>query len=318
MVPGLLWSIAAAFWAAAFLIPYRFAVDAAPRLTAMAAMFLAAGVFNAAIAAVQAFRAQQARHATNTNTAGVRRMRPSEAPRHRVELVAAIALTVCTIVANFGIAIALPRVGTGMTSVILKSQVVLTPILAMFALGERMPGYFWAGALVALTGVALPVVQEPDLALGVVGYGAATVAAVGFAAMQIVTRRVIDRIRPAWVNALRLFMCFGLLQLLSDGRQVWSIDRTAWGLAILAAVFGPGFSRLSLMFAVRYVSPSVTALVALFGPLFAFGLGAVFFDEAPTAVDLLGAAIILAGVLWALFPALLSGFRPSGEYETAS
>ena len=109
-------------------------------------------------------------------------------------------------------------------------------------------------------------------------------AAIGFAAMQIVTRRAITRIQPATVNAMRLVMAFVVLQLLPEGRAVWRMPGDVWSMVIAAGVLGPGLSRLSLMSAVRYVSPSLSALIALIGPIFAFGLGAIFLWGVPDRV----------------------------------
>ncbi|MEL7369993.1 MAG: DMT family transporter, partial [Myxococcota bacterium] len=182
--------------------------------------------------------------------------------------------------------------------VVLKSQVVLTPIVSVWALGERASGRFWSGALVALAGVALPALIASDEGHSPLGYGLAFVAAVGFCGMQIVTRRVIHRIEPARVNAIRLVMAIGALQLLEEGRAAWSLNSQTWAYAAAAGVLGPGLSRLCLMTAVRYLSPSVIALVALIGPIFAFALGALFFGEAPSEWELLGAGLILLGIVW--------------------
>ncbi len=290
-VLGFGWSLLAALFAAGFLIPYRFAVESAPRLAAMTAMFVVAAGFNQALALVQ-----------------VRRW-----GLDRRSVLVATALAVCTVVCNLAVALALPSIGTGMTSVVLKAQVVLTPVLAFWALGERVSGRFWAGATLALVGVALPALVDGSGPSTGWGYGWALAGAAGFATMQIITRTVIESIQPAAVNALRLFMAVAVLQLVPDGRSVWTLPASVWGYAALAGILGPGLSRLCLMAALRYVSPSVTALVALVGPILAFGLGAMFFGERPSAVDALGALLIVVGVGWPLLPSILDRFRTPGD-----
>lgn len=282
LAAGIGWSVAAAFFAALFLIPYRFAVEAEPRLTAMTAMFVVAAVFNAAIALAPARG---------------RRLRID-----RVAVAAAVLLAGCTIVSNLGIARAVVDIGAGMTSVVLKSQVVLTPILAWWLLQEKVRARFWVGAALALAGVALAPLVEQTASGVMAGYGWALLASVGFAAMQIITRRVITRIHPPVVNALRLMIAVLALQALSVGRDVWSMSVQAWGYAAAAGVLGPGLSRLSLMNAVRHVSPSVSALIALIGPGFAFALGAMFFDERPSAFEVTGAVMVVGSVVWSLWP----------------
>ena len=280
---GLGWSLLAVLFAAGFLIPYRLAVESAPRWTAMTAMFAAAAIFNGVVALAQHRRWRIDRDATG----------------------AIVVLALFTVTCNFGTARALPDIGAGMTSVVLKAQVVLTPILALWALKESMSGRFWAGGLLALLGVAWPAMAESGstVASGA-GYLWALGAALGFAGMQIYTRRVIDRIQASVVNALRLVMAVLILQLLPEGRDAWSLPPLAWAYAAGAGVLGPGLSRLCLMAAIRHVSPSVTALIALIGPIFAFALGGLVFGERPTWADLVGAGFILAGVVWSLAPSL--------------
>lgn len=287
---GVGWSVLAAVFAAAFLVPYRFAVEEVPRGTAMTAMFASAALFNAAVAL-----AQDGRRALGFGW---------------VSVGAAVGLATLTIIGNFGIAYALPRIGAGMISAVMKAQVVLTPLLALPLLGERAPRRLWAGALLALLGFALPQLAAAEAGSGS-GYAFGFVAALAFAGMQILTRRVIERIRPASVNALRLLMAVLVLHLLPEGRAVWSAGPAAWGYAALAGLFGPGISRLCLMAAVRHVSPSLTALIALFGPVLAFGMGFVFFGTRPTGLELAGAVLIIAGVLWPLLPGLRRA-EPSG------
>lgn len=281
---GLFWSFLAAFFAAGYLIPYRYAVEGAPRMSALTAMFTAAAFFNGAVAFGQ---------------------RPRSLWRvDRVSLLTALLLAFFALIGNWAIARALPDIGAGMTSTVMKAQVILTPILAWLFLDERAPGRLWAGATVALLGFAIPQLIEGRGAHGAIGYAAAFLAALSFAGMQIVTRKVIHRIQAASVNALRLVLAVLVLQLLPEGRAAWTLPAAVWGPAAAAGVLGPGLSRLCLMAAIRHVSPSITALVALVGPVFAFGLGALFFGEAPSTLEVIGAVLILGGVLWPLLPGL--------------
>jgi drug/metabolite transporter (DMT)-like permease len=281
---GVGWSLLAAAFAAGFLIPYRLAVESAPRLSAMTAMFVVAAMFNASVAAAQVGR------------------RLLEVDR--IAARTAVALALCTIAGNAAIAFALPDIGAGMTSAVMKAQVILTPLLAARFLGESASRRLWVGAVLALAGFVVPQVAQAGGLRGSAGYALAFGAAVAFAAMQIVTRRVIHDIQPASVNTLRLLMAVGALQLVPEGRAAWRLTPEIWLYAGLAGVLGPGLSRLSLMAALGHISPSITALVALVGPVLAFGLGYAFFGEAPTSLEVAGAALILFGVLWPLIPGL--------------
>lgn len=260
----------------------------------MTAMFFVAALFNGSLAIAQD---------------GLRVFRFD-----RVAVVTALALATCTILGNLGLGLALPDIGAGMTSVVMKSQVILTPILALWLLKEAAPSRLWAGAIVALAGVAAPQLLA-ETPRGGTGYAWAFMAAVAFALMQIVTRKVIARIHAASVNALRLVLAVAVLHAHPDGAAVWGLSSTVWTYAAWAGILGPGVSRLCLMAALHHISPSWTALVALSGTVFAFGLGWVYFGELPTGFELAGALLIGVGVAWAILPSLRTGRRSSFEHR---
>ena len=295
---GLTLSFLATFFAAGYLIPYRYAVDGSSHFAAMGAMFLFAILFNGGLALAQ-FQ-KKALHFD------------------REAVSTAVALAACTIVGNLGIALALPDIGTGMTSVLLKAQVILTPWMAWWALDEHASPRLWVGAVLAMLGVALPQLIEGSHQ-GDIGYAWALIAAVAFASMQIITRRVIVRIQAASVNTLRLVMALLALQLLPEGRGMWTLSPSVWLAAAAAGLLGPGLSRICLMAALEHMSPSLTALVALIGPILAFGLGYLAYGETPGGLEMSGAVLILVGVFWAMLPSLrdVFGFSPNPSRREA-
>jgi drug/metabolite transporter (DMT)-like permease len=286
---GVLLTLAASFFAALFLIPYGAAVARADRGSVVAAMLLSAAVFNTGLALIQERQ---------------RVLRGWD----RLSLASAGLLAVGTVLGNSGVSVALPDIGPGMTSTVLKAQVIITPALSVWALKERPGGRLWAGGILALGGFALPQVLAGDWR-GSTGYGAAFIAAWGFAGMQVLTRRVVHRIRIPPVNALRLWLAVAILLLLPPelGGGRLALSKEAWLLAAAAGLLGPGLSRLCLMSAVRYISASRTALLAMVGPLMAFGFGYLFHRAVPTGAQAVGAVLILAGVLWPTLSAAATG-----------
>ncbi len=81
-------------------------------------------------------------------------------------------LAVCTVAGNGGISLALPEIGAGMTSAVMKAQVLLTPLLAIWLLREPVSPRLWVGASVALFGFGLP--QWFERGSGGVGTGYGT------------------------------------------------------------------------------------------------------------------------------------------------
>jgi drug/metabolite transporter (DMT)-like permease len=129
------------------------------------------------------------------------------------------------------------------------------------------------------------------------GVGLALLGASMWATMQVITRSVASRIDLVLVNAFRLWLSVVVLACVPGtvtGAAAMPVE--GWALAMIAALVGPFFSRVALMYAVRYITASHSTLIALAGPIFAFLLGLAVFGTAPTALEIAGGLIILAGV----------------------
>jgi drug/metabolite transporter (DMT)-like permease len=286
---GALLSLTAALLAAAFLIPFKLASERAPSDLVTLAMLASAALFNTA------------------TTLGSRLGRSSaRATSRRLALAVAAGIAVLTATGNFAVAQALTHSAPGLVSSVQQTQVIFVAAASAVLLGERITLRFGAGVLVALAGFAvmrLPVLDQPVAGDAAAGGGAglgvlwAVVSALCFGLMHVITRKVIRRIDPVFVNALRLWLAVGLVVAL-PGRLAGALalDLRTWALAAAAAFFGPFTSRLCLMFAVRHLPASRVSLIALATPVFAFALGFVVLGIAPTGRELLGGALIVAGI----------------------
>lgn len=273
---GALLSLGAAFFAALFLIPFKAAGQLTPRDGAVLAVLLcAAGL--------------------NTVTAFTSRSRRRGRMWDRTTLLTAGALGVLTAIGNVAVGEALARLDAGLTSVLQQTQVLFVAAAAFFFLGERITLRFMIGAIIALAGFA--VAQSPDGGALRVGMLFAIASALAFGMMHVITRKVIDRIDPIWVNALRLWLAVVILaSLIGPVRALSGLGARAWFLCFAAAFVGPYLGRICIMYAVRYIPASQSALLVLFAPVFAFALGFIAFGSIPGPLDVVGAALILAGI----------------------
>lgn len=284
---GALLSLTSAMLAAAFLIPYKLAGERAPSDLVTLAMLASAALFNTA---------------TTLGRLG----RPAAvAPSWRLAILVAAGIAVLTATGNFAVAQALTHSAPGLVSSVQQTQVIFVAAASAVLLGERITLRFGAGVMVALAGFAvmrLPV-DEPVASAagagGVAGLGVlwAVLSALCFGLMHVITRKVIRRIDPVLVNALRLWLAVSMMAVL-PGRLAGALalDLHTWALAAAAAFFGPFVSRLCLMYAVRHISASRSSLITLAAPVFAFALGFVVLGIAPTVLELLGGALILTGI----------------------
>jgi drug/metabolite transporter (DMT)-like permease len=288
---GALLSLASAALAAIFLIPYKLASERAPAELVTMTMLASAAVFNTLASAGGKLRAARA-HARERGQG-----RDPDRPRRSLgpTLLIAAVIAVLTAAGNYAVATALTSAAPGLVSVVQQTQVVYVAAVSAVLLGERITLRFGVGVAVALAGfmvMSLPMGESAGVPLGALW---ALLSAVCFGSMHVITRMEIHRIDPVLVNAIRLWFAVALLlpgQL--DG--AFRLDLATWALVAGAGFLGPFLSRLCLMFAVRHISASRSALLVLAGPVFAFLFAWLVLDIEPAPRELLGGALILAGV----------------------
>jgi drug/metabolite transporter (DMT)-like permease len=279
LVRGVLWALGSALGSAAFLIPWKLASRHGESRHVVLVLLASAAILNtAALPLIGSVGARARRHWTP------------------VALWLSVALAVLTLLGNEASAAAIARISGPLLSVLQRFEVVIVGGLAWILLGERPDWAFAVGAAIAVGGIALTHGAAPTEAhaSGVL-YG--LLAAGGFGGMVVLTRRFVADIDPAGVNALRLWL--SVLLWLAWHRELPAATELSGNLLLhgaLAALFGPFLSRLFLMYALRHVEARIAALCILAAPVATLGLAWAFLGDVPTATELLGGAVILAGV----------------------
>lgn len=276
----------AAFWAAAFLIPYKQASANGEAPVVAFGLLLAAAVESSVLRLARIIpRDVSATPGRTTQT---------------VEWASAVALAGLAVAGNTCSAKALVELGPATVSVVMRTEVLIVGCLGWLLLGERPDRGFWLGAVLALTGLC--VLGGIDAALGArpsVVFG--LLGALCFSLMQLLARRVAGYVDLARVNTRRLWLSAcsfvfwpGVLERVPLTGQFW-----LW--VACAAACGPVLSRLLLMHSVRYVAASQTSLVMLSAPVFALGLGFLVLGSLPSLREILGGGLMLVGIAAALF-----------------
>lgn len=293
---GTLFSICAAAWAAAFLIPYKKASLLADAQVVALALLTASALWNTATAIIE--------------TRGRLRM-------NRTSMWAAVGLAFFSVTGNICTSNSLTTLDPAITSVLLRTQVIFVAVAAAVFLRERITGSLVVGAVIALGGLALmrmPFHSGADFAGVVWALGGAG----SFGAMVIITRKVIHRIQPVTVNAVRLWLAVAFLAALpGTASRTLSASRNLWLLATAAAFCGPFISRLCIMYALRHVTAAYQVLIGLSSPVFAFVLGYLILGTVPTGFEIAGCFVMLIGVAVPVISGLraqsMSGPRPLVE-----
>jgi drug/metabolite transporter (DMT)-like permease len=196
-------------------------------------------------------------------------------------------------------------VGAGLATVLGNTQVVLVGLLAWAWLGERPSDRALVAIPVVFTGVVLisgvvgSAAYGEDPLLGVI-YGVLT--GIAYALFLLILRQGNTDLRrpagPLFDATLTAAACSAVAGV-AIGNIDWapSLEAEAW-LALLA-LSSQVLGWLLISVALPRLPAVVTSILLMLQPVCTVILGAVLLSEAPSAVQLSGVAIVLAGVAFA-------------------
>ena len=193
-------------------------------------------------------------------------------------------------------------VGAGLATVLGNTQVVLVALIAWLALGERpdnrtlgaIPVVF--GGVVLISGVIGGGAYGEDPLLGV-AYGVLT--AISYALFILILRHGnVDDRRPAGplFDATLSAALFSALGGIAVGDIDWTpgLESQAW--LVLLALSSQVVGWLLISVSLPRLPAVLTSIVLMLQPVCTVFLGAILLSEAPSPVQLLGVAIVIAGV----------------------
>jgi drug/metabolite transporter (DMT)-like permease len=193
-------------------------------------------------------------------------------------------------------------VGAGLATVLGNIQVVLVGLLAWTFLGERPSDRTLAAIPVVFAGVVLisgvvgAGAYGEDPLLGVV-YGVLT--AIAYALFILILRHAnTDLRRPAGplFDATASAAVFCALAGVLIGDIDWAPDLEAQGWLVLLALSSQVLGWLLISVSLPRLPAVLTSILLMLQPVSTVFLGALLLSEAPSAVQLAGVAIVIAGV----------------------
>jgi drug/metabolite transporter (DMT)-like permease len=169
--------------------------------------------------------------------------------------------------------------------------------------GDGAHGLAWIGAILSVFGVALVsgsslTIEGADTLVGdVVLIGAAAV----WAIYTVGAQPLIDRYGPIqttawtlWVGSIGLFF-IGLPGLLA---QDWGdVGAAAWAGILYSSILSIGVAYLLWYWGVQRLGGAHTAIFSNLTPIVALAAGAIWLGEEITRYSLIGAALVIGGVL---------------------
>ncbi|RJQ87852.1 DMT family transporter [Amycolatopsis panacis] len=199
---------------------------------------------------------------------------------------------------------AIPRVGAGIATVLLSVQVVLVPLLAFLFLRDRPDRRFLITTPVLLVGIVLAggfvgtVVTGPDPLLGALF---ALAAGAGYSVYLLLIRfsttpsTQVRSLLLATLSAGAVSLALGLPFHQLDFTPGWS----AFGWFVALGLLGQVAGWLLIAGALPRMPSSTGAVLMLLQPIGAVLFGIVLLGEEPSALQLIGCAVVLAAVCFA-------------------
>jgi drug/metabolite transporter (DMT)-like permease len=188
--------------------------------------------------------------------------------------------------------------------VIIGSSPVVTALLSAMLIRDVPLRAVWLGALLSFAGVGLVSVagfqvvgEQPLLGSTLVFLGV-----VSWALYSIGSRTIMERISPLTVNWTTLLVATALqIPLLWTDRKmmdagVASVTTSDWLALGYLVVFATAVAQQAWLYGVQGIGPSRASVVGNLTPVAAVGLSALILRESVGVSDIIGIALILAGV----------------------
>lgn len=210
--------------------------------------------------------------------------------------------------------VALQSIPAGDSALLIAATPVMTALLAM-AIGADTPnGVKLIGAFISFAGVALVIGAGQGLVLGasLVGDVLTLVAAACWSVYTVFGATILRRHSPLITTTWAIIA--GAVFLAPAGiAQLATTDLSGFGLPVLLALLysgtlAAGFANVIIFHGVKLLGPTRVNGLQFLVPALAVGMAAIFLDEPIRPIQLVGGAIILAGVAL-----LRSGSWPGGR-----
>jgi drug/metabolite transporter (DMT)-like permease len=193
-------------------------------------------------------------------------------------------------------------ISAGDSALILAVSPVLTALLAA-ALGmDRLTAPKLAGALLAFAGVVVVIGASHALSLGssLLGDALTLGAAVVWAVYSVGASKVVRSIDPLRATTWTVIAGAAFLVPLGVAESVASppveVTFAIIGAVLYSGVLAAGVANVFVFIAIRYVGPTRTTAMQLLLPAGAVVLGAIFLAEPIGLPQVVGGAVIVAGV----------------------
>ncbi|HEU5470562.1 MAG TPA: EamA family transporter [Actinophytocola sp.] len=202
--------------------------------------------------------------------------------------------------------IAVSRIPIGVAMLLEYTAPVLVALWVRFVRGTVLPSRAWLGTALAFGGLVLVAQVWQGLAFDAIGMLAGAAAAFGAASYYLIGSHAVDTIEPlglvTWgmvvgAVAIAVFVPPWTIPagVFDDPAAFGPWHPPVWVLVVGIALLSTALAYLLSISAMRHLPANVVSVLALVEPIVAAGAAWIFLGQSLTAVQVLGAAVLLAG-----------------------
>lgn len=201
---------------------------------------------------------------------------------------------------------AVARIPIGVAMLLEFTAPILVALWVRFVRGVRLPTQAWVGTVLALVGLAMVAQVWSGLAFDAIGMLAGVAAALGAAAYFLLGEHGVDSVEPltlvTWglvVGAVVIFVWAPPwsipFSLFNDSTTFGSWHPPVWTLMLAIAILSTSLAYLLSISAMRHLPSNVVSVLSLCEPVVATAIAWAFLGQSLTAIQILGAAVLLGG-----------------------
>ena len=214
---------------------------------------------------------------------------------------------------NLAMFVAFVRIGIALSLLIFYIYPALVALASVIWFGERLDRLRWAALAISMTGVVLVVAGAGDLgSLDLLGIGLAAMGALAQMFYALAAHhgfRAVPGAQAAATTmggaALIYLVAFAVIGRLPEVGQPLGSLAALWPV-LVAGVIGAGLATVCFIAGIRLLGAPRATILSTLEPVVGVGLAALLFGTLPTALQLVGGALIIAA-------GIVLQLRPSGE-----
>ena len=208
------------------------------------------------------------------------------------------------VVYQTGFILGVDRVTAGVAALLISSNPIWTSVVGHVRGIDRLRAGGWAGLAIGIVGVCLVIAGQASGRAGgdLVGVLLMLAAAAAWGLSTVFSRPLFDDgATPLGLTVSGLWFAFPILLVLGLwdlGAVDWSrVGAVEWAAIGYSGALSTGIAYWIWYVAVKQVGPSLTAAFSNLVPFVGVAAGAVLLDESIHAVELVGGALIVAGLV---------------------